>query len=99
MATRKEKLPKLTTYTLDNWGVVSTGDWYQAPELQRKILVGTRREDGKSIHTSFIVGADGRTITTYSGSKVTLGEANPEYIQYLKVIGQELDEENPIRMK
>jgi len=55
-------------------------------------------EDGTHITTSRPIRSEGRIITTINGSQYELGQPSPEYIQYLKKIGRELDEVNPIKI-
>lgn len=50
------------------------------------------------IRTSRIVAAQGRLVTTESGSVYLLGEADPAYVEFLKSIGRESDEANPVKV-
>ena len=88
---------------LNNWSVVYSGSPYQAPELRSMRLHGIvdnhpRLGKDQCVTTSTIVKAEGRTITTHSGSVYELGDIDPEYASYLKVNKIELDEENPIKI-
>jgi len=88
---------------LEKWSVVSCGSPYQAPELQSKKLHGivdNHPRLGKDIEvtTSTIVKSEGRRVTTHSGSVYELGTIHPDYAQYLKNEGIELDEDNPVKI-
>jgi uncharacterized protein CbrC (UPF0167 family) len=87
----------MTTYYLKNWQVVLGDDPYRAPEAQTKHLQGIRN-DGKFVTTSAIVSAQGREITTYSGSVYILEEINPEYLNWILESGSYYSEDEPIRI-
>ena len=98
-------------YTLENWSVVdSPCDPYIPPECKTKRLMGhcperarevyykTPREIQKDeITTSPIAKIEGKRITTKSGTVYVLGQVNPDYVSFLKTLGKELDQENPIK--
>lgn len=86
-------------YRIENWSVRS--DPWSAPELGKNYLVGDCPERGRAkarITTSRIVAAQGRLVTTESGSVYRLGAANPAYVEFLKSIGRELDEASPVKV-
>lgn len=70
---------------LENWGVVSIpSNPCQAPELGIMCLSGevydsSKFKDGTSVTTSEVIGKDGDTVVTYSGSKYELGQPHPTY--------------------
>ena len=87
---------------LEEWSVISQ-DPYAPPEwgisLRGKVYGHDRFPDGEPVRTSPIVKAEGRNITTRSGSSYELGEPEASYRAWLKAsLGRELDEEQPIRM-
>lgn len=98
-------------YTLENWAVVDIpNNPYVPPECKRKCLQGTCAERAREVYyrtprdiqkdevtTSPIEKIEGKRITTRSGTVYILGEVNPEYVSFLKAIGKELDQENPIK--
>lgn len=52
---------------------------------------------GSLITTSNIVAAHGRRMTTQSGSVYVLtGDPDPEYMEYLEIIGKSMDPDNPV---
>lgn len=68
---------------LENWGLVIR-DPYSAPEMAVFSLIGNvygdeKREPGKQVVTSYLVGKVGELVRTYSGSLYKLGEVSPEY--------------------
>lgn len=89
---------------LENWAVYCP-DPYQAPEIRRDCLIGhvyddpRGREDGKSVVTSYIVAANGKEITTYSGTVYVLGKPADEYLTWTKEHDIDFDPENPITFK
>lgn len=93
--------------TLKNWSVVEIADPYLAPECHRKYLIGEvyghpnsdRFYDGKGIQTSSMMKAEGRRITTESGTVYNLEDAHPDFLSHLKSIAWEFDPENPIIIK
>jgi len=90
-------------YRLENWSV-STDNPYYPPEAGRQYLAGNvyghpRFEDGHRILTSKPVKADGRLITTFSGSVYQLGKVSDDYLAWLTEHGFKFDEKNPIKFK
>jgi hypothetical protein len=86
---------------LEEWSVVSTEDPYKAPEqrqmkLSGKVYDDDRFFDGDMITTSRIVDSVGRTVTTRSGTKYTLGEPSADYLAWLAATGLTLDPLMPI---
>ena len=90
----------MATYHLHKWSVIdcSKSDPYTAPELLRKQLAGVRDNEEKQVITSYIVKAEGRTITTYSGSVYILEEIAPEYLVWLRDNNINYDPENPVKV-
>jgi hypothetical protein len=90
---------------LKNWAVVGNTDPYAAPELFGSQLNGLVYDhpsghflDGEPVTTSSIVKAEGRQITTRSGTVYLLdGPPAPEYVAFCKSIGRTIDEANPIK--
>ena len=93
-------------YRLKEWGVVY-GDaiGFTPPELCDLHAVGIIYDhpafpDGKLIKTSPVVKADGRALTTYSGSIYILdGSPSQDYLDFLKEIDYEYDDDNPVKIK
>ena len=76
------------TFTLQNWECLGSGP-YVAPELRVIRLVGyvyghPSRPDGHKIQTTRIVDAQGRIITTRSGTQYRLGRISPAYRRWLR---------------
>lgn len=90
---------------LKNWGVVSLMDEYQAPELSAARLKGNvygdgRFLEGEEIVTSPIACADGRNITTRTGTVYYLeGAPDPAYLSYTSKCGHQYDPEKPIKIE
>ena len=95
-------------YILRDWCVCfrPSADPYTPPELLSSCLGGKiygradRFEDGNEVTTSRIVKSEGRKVTTKSGSVYVLeGPPAKSYLDFLKSIGYDYDEENPIKIK
>lgn len=77
-------------------------DRYTAPEAGVLRLSGfvaghPKKRDGKLVITSPVAAADGRRITTASGSVYELvGEPDPSFLAFLKSIGRTYDADAPI---
>ena len=86
---------------IENWSFVFKGDdAYMPPELSKQALHGEvyghhRCEDGKSVLTSSVVHADGRKITTSSGTVYELGKPHEEYSRWCEERGRPIDPDNP----
>jgi hypothetical protein len=90
----------MSTYHLYKWSVVpSFEDPFKAPEINPGRLFGFRDEDPKSVRTSPIVSANGREITTRSGSVYILEDIDPEYLAWLEENGYEYNPADPIKIK
>lgn len=101
-------------YKLKNWSVVfRAGGFFTPPEYRMECLAGeiyNRPEprefdgkkfpDGKNVTTSYIVKAEGRIVTTYSGSQYELeGPPHPDYAAWCQEKGMTIDPENPVKVK
>lgn len=69
---------------IENWRIVETWNFYQAPEVRRwqvrgEVYGSPLYTDGSSIRTSVVVGVKDNTIITCSGSIYELGEPNEDY--------------------
>lgn len=87
-------------FRLENWSV-AVNDPYTPPEhagLYGEVYDNPKFENGMHIRTSYPVKSEGRIVTTKGGSQYLLGAANPDYVEYLKGIGREIDEENPVKV-
>ncbi len=78
-------------------------DPFCAPELQGLTLVGTvkghpRKPDGHRVRTSSVQTAEGRVVTTQSGTVYLLKEPHPDYRTWLAEHRPDWDPENPIKM-
>jgi hypothetical protein len=100
----------VTTTRRMRMGAVKLQDWscwsdpYAAPEIRTTCLVGRvyghhREPDGKKVKTSRIVDADGRLVTTSSGTVYRLGRIDPKYRRWLRKEGREYDPGRPILIK
>ena len=90
---------------LDDWGVdVAPGDPYQPPEIRGLVLWGVvtghpRKADGTRVTTSRIVAAEGRVVTTSSGTKYRLGRVSRRYARWCRDKGIRLDRRQPVRVR
>jgi hypothetical protein len=90
---------------LRDWSIAyHNGDHYQAPEVRRTVLLGKvynhpRKSDGTLIISSHIVGGQGKTVFTISGTEYRLENPDPEYVEELKELGYEFDPSNPIKAR
>ncbi len=97
--------PSLLPIMLHNWSVGSgipqiDFDPFLAPELRKVFLSGDVTDHPRLgsgwIHTTAIIGATGRIITTASGSRYRLGRIKPSYRRHLRKIRPQWDWRNPI---
>ena len=86
--------------TITNWEVVGARHQRVRPQFAGGCLSGLpANRDGKSIRTSPVVAAAGRIVTTHSGSRYILGEPMEAYVDWLRGLGVELDDENPLGVR
>jgi len=85
----------MATYVLNSWSLAE--DYWHAPEVRVKRLVGFRDGETRQVITSPIDKIDGRTITTVSGSVYVLGDPDPLYLDWMAEHGFTYDESAPIR--
>ena len=83
-------------YHLHRWSVV--GDYGIAPEARHIRLCGFRNTEERMVFTSAVVEANGRSITTESGSVYILEDIDPDYLLMLRDNNIPYDPENPIRI-
>jgi hypothetical protein len=88
------------------WAVVdpnanaNTAPEQLVPRLQGRVYGHPQRPEGDLVVTSPIVAADGRIVTTRSGSVYELdGPPDPRYVAASKLLGFTIDEANPIRIQ
>lgn len=55
-------------------------------------------DDGRHVRTSRIVKAEGRLVTTNSGSVYELGDPLPNYVDWCRENGRAIDQAQPIKM-
>ena len=85
---------------LHRWSVTQySDDPYLAPEANPACLLGVRETDGKHVRTSPIVKAEGKEITTKSGTVYILDDMDPDFRLWLEEEGIEYDPEHPITFK
>jgi len=95
----------MDNFIIRNWEVVvSNSNPYMAPELINPRLKGNvfghpKFPDGSSVITSPIVGAAGRVVDTYSGSKYRLGNIEPGYRKHLRKIRPDWNWREPITVR
>lgn len=88
---------------LDMWSVdYEPNNGFTAPELLRRVLIGTctghpLKPDGSEIRTSPIAAVKGRVVTTQS-RVYRLGRIHPKYREFLRSIGYPFDWRNPIKI-
>lgn len=94
------------TIVLTNWWVLfkESSDPYVAPEMLKRCLAGyvtnhPRISNGKLVETSSIVEANGRFITTSSGSIYYLdGNPDQKYLDWMKEQNYPFNSEDPIKI-
>lgn len=79
---------------IQDWSIRS--DPYQAPEVRSVHLAG-KLADGREIVSSRIIGIDGRTIHTASGSVYVLGRIRRSYRRWLADNGIDYNPRQPVR--
>lgn len=85
---------------LHRWSVTGSSDNpFAAPEQNLPCLVGIRDSDGKYVRTSPIAKAEGKEITTKSGTLYILEDMDPDFRLWLEEQGIAYDPENPITFK
>jgi len=89
----------MARYNLYRWSVASVGEAHWAPEQMRRALVGFRDQETKKVITSDIESANGREITTASGSVYVLQDIDPDYLVWMEKEGIVFDPTNPIKVK
>lgn len=89
----------MPTYRLRKWSVSYAGTPYDSPESIRISLRGYRNREKKPVLTSYIVKAEGRKITTYSGSIYILWDIDPDFLQWMKDNNIPYNEQAPITLK
>ena len=80
------------------------GSRYTAPELCQKYITGDVHGHpslpaGQCITTSRITSAEGRVVTTRSGSRYRLGPICPKHRKWLRDNGIPYDQHRPIRLR
>lgn len=89
----------MTNYLIDDWAVSNYYSLYTAPELQLCCLIGYRSDVQKFIKTSPIKSANGRNITTASGTIYILGVIHPNYFEWLNKNNIQYNFNNPITIR
>lgn len=90
----------MTPRPLTNWSIEFSADSaFQAPEARSQHLVGHTPDRTGLIITSRIVRAEGRLVTTRSGSVYELGEPSTEYLAWLTEHGLAYDPEQPVKVR
>lgn len=88
---------------LENWCIVSDGDPYLAPEMQKSYLNGKvyghpRFDEGHYVTTSRIIEVKDGKVHTRSGSVYELGKVDPSYEeQFPKALERLLGNENNVK--
>jgi len=83
------------TGTINQWTLFFRGSSYMAPECWVRRVIGERESDGKYIETSMIVSIVGGVATTENGSRYTLGDPSPEWVEW--IAETEGAEDDPMR--
>lgn len=87
---------------LRNWSAKHCdGQAFEAPEIRDHFhLVGNvdGREDDDPVFTSLVVKAEGRLVTTRSGSVYELGKPDHEYLAWLAEHGKTIDLDQPVKV-
>lgn len=92
---------------LYKWSIgYAAGQDYVAPEIAKIGLIGKvynhpRKPDGWEVRTSAVVAANGRIITTHSGTVYELrGDPDPGYVAWLAANNlPPLDLDNPVKIR
>jgi hypothetical protein len=92
------------TVKIELWSTTVRGSAWITPELRETILQGyiyghPKHDEGRRVHTSPIVKAEGRIVTTRSGTVYELGEPDPRWLRWLKANNLEYNEDNPIKVR
>lgn len=88
------------TYNLYKWRVVPLyNKSYLAPEANPVCLSGYRNDETFPIKTSPIKKADGRQITTLSGSVYILEDIDVDYLSWCIDNNIDYNYDNPIKIK
>jgi hypothetical protein len=93
------------TVKLQDWFVrFDRHDPFAAPEVNPTCLAGTvtghpRKRDGQRVVTSYIVAAEGRIVTTRSGTRYRLGRIDRAYRRWLRKQGREYNPKQPVTVK
>lgn len=95
----------MSTPILHNWSVYLAP--YKPPVEGFECIVGDvyghpnseRHPDGKTIQTSSLVGAKGRTVTTRAGSTYRLGRIDPKYRRWMRKQGIAYDRHQPVKAR
>jgi hypothetical protein len=94
-----------TPVHLQDWFVrFSPNRPYAAPEVSSTCLAGIvtghpRKRDGKHVITSRIAAAEGRVVTTKSGTRYRLGCINRKYRRWLRKQKLEYKPKQPVTVK
>lgn len=90
-------------YELSNWSFRRSGDNRYLPDDAVNLVVSgfvtghPHFDDGTLITTSNIVAAHGRRMTTQNGTAYVLtGDPDPEYVEYLDIVGKTMNPDNPV---
>ena len=86
-------------YYLYHWSIVQLGSPYTAPELKRLHLTGVRNNEDFAVTTSAIVKAEGKKITTETGSVYMLEDIDNDYLEWMNAEGIVYDSDNPIKVR
>lgn len=89
---------------IECWSAMeSTNDPFVAPELKNIRLRGRVfghpvKKDGDLVKTSYIQGVNGKLVYTMN-TVYELGEVDPEFLKWMKMMGIEFNSDEPIKMK
>lgn len=87
----------MSHHPINNWWVEAS-PLFATPELRGMRLVGDVAGRAGVTVTSRIVKAEGRLVTTRTGSVYELGAPAPEYLEQLRIEGIAYDEAQPIKV-
>lgn len=96
----------LKVVRIENWSVGDhPDDWHIPPEVRPRVLRGVvyghpRKPDGSRVRTNNIVKSVGRFVETASGTVYQLGEVDPEYDKWCRLMcGVFIDPDSPLKGK
>lgn len=83
---------------LEHWALDSA-DGPDEVTLLGTVYGHSIKADGDKVRTSRVVDANGRRVTTASGTVYELGEPHPDYLIWMRGHGIRFDETQPVKIR